>query len=153
MSSSSITIYAILADLADVDELITTINRPGIVSAMATFIRKITAGLSISVIGLLLELVGYDETLASAGARQSAATQAGIAYIYIFLPVALMLITLFFTIKFPMNKSDFAVIQKEVLRRKGEDTSETTEEEKKICERVTGFAYDKLWNKDNALKF
>jgi oligogalacturonide transporter len=153
MSSSSITIYAILADLADVDELITTINRPGIVSAMATFIRKITAGLAISVIGLLLALVGYDETLASAGARQSAATQAGIAYIYIFLPVALMLITLFFTIKFPMNKSDFAVIQKEVLRRKGEDTSETTEEEKKICERVTGFAYDKLWNKDNALKF
>ncbi|MCR4674706.1 MAG: MFS transporter [Lachnospiraceae bacterium] len=153
MASASITIYAILADLADVDELITSINRPGIVSAMATFIRKITAGLSVSVIGFMLALVGYSETLAAKGARQSAATQAGIAYIYIFLPVALMIITLIFTYKFPMNKKDFAIIQKEVQRRKGEDTSKITKEEIKVCERVTGFSYDKLWCKDNALKF
>ena len=153
MASASITIYAILADLADVDELITSINRPGIVSAMATFIRKITAGLSVSVIGFMLALVGYDETLAAQGARQAASTQAGIAYIYIFLPVALMVLTLLFTIKFPMKKKDFAVIQKEIQRRKGEDSSEASPEEQQICERVTGFKYNDLWKKENALKF
>ncbi|MCR5397313.1 MAG: MFS transporter [Lachnospiraceae bacterium] len=153
MASASITIYAILADLADVDELITSINRPGIVSAMATFIRKITAGLSVSIIGFMLALVGYDETLAAQGARQAASTQTGIAYIYIFLPVALMVLTLLFTIKFPMKKKDFAVIQKEIQRRKGEDSSEASPEEQQICERVTGYKYNDLWKKENALKF
>lgn len=63
MAGSSVTIYAILADMADVDELITSINRPGTCSGMATFIRKICAGLSISVIGILLAMVGYDEKM------------------------------------------------------------------------------------------
>ena len=39
-------IFAILADMAEVDELITSVSRPGIVSGMATFARKISAGLS-----------------------------------------------------------------------------------------------------------
>ena len=79
MAGSSTTIYAILADMADVDELITSINRPGVCSGMATFIRKICAGLSVFIIGVLLSMVGYDETIASAGARQAAATQTGMA--------------------------------------------------------------------------
>ena len=152
MAGSSITIYAILADMADVDELITSINRPGTCSGMATFIRKICAGLSVSVIGLLLAMVGYDETLAAAGARQAAATQTGIAYIYIFAPILLCLITLFFTARFPMSNEEFDVIRREIARRKGEDSSVTTPEEIAVCEKVTGFAYDRLWRPENALR-
>ena len=152
MAGSSVTIYAILADMADVDELITSINRPGTCSGMATFIRKICAGLSISVIGILLAMVGYDETIASAGMRQAASTQSGIAYIYIFVPVLLCVITIFITAKFPMNKKEFLIIKKEIARRKGEDNSKTTPEEIAVCEKVTGFRYDRLWNRDNALK-
>lgn len=152
MAGSSVTIYAILADMADVDELITSINRPGTCSGMATFIRKICAGLSISVIGILLAMVGYDETIASAGMRQAASTQSGIAYIYIFVPVLLCVITIFITAKFPMNKKEFLIIKKEIARRKGEDNSKITPEEIAVCEKVTGFRYDRLWNKDNALK-
>jgi len=152
MAGSSVTIYAILADMADVDELITSINRPGTCSGMATFIRKICAGLSISVIGILLAMVGYDETIASAGMRQAASTQSGIAYIYIFVPVLLCVITIFITAKFPMNKKEFLIIKKEIARRKGEDNSKITPEEIAVCEKVTGFRYDRLWNRDNALK-
>ena len=152
MAGSSMTIYAILTDMADVDELITSINRPGTCSGMATFIRKITAGLSVSLIGLLLSMVGYDENLAAAGARQAAATQSGIAYIYIFAPIILCLITMFFTYKFSMSRKELDVIRKEISRRKGEDDSTITPEEIAVCEKVTGFSYDKLWNKDNALK-
>ena len=152
MAGSSTTIYAILADMADVDELITSVNRPGVCSGMATFIRKICAGLSIFIIGLLLSMVGYDETIANAGARQAAATQTGIAYIYIFVPILLCVVTLFFTARFPMSKAEFDVIRRETARRRGEDSSETTPEEIAICEKVTGFAFDKLWNKDNALR-
>ena len=152
MAGSSMTIYALLTDMADVDELITSINRPGTCSGMATFIRKITAGLSVSIIGLLLSMVGYDENLAAAGARQAASTQTGIAYIYIFVPILVCLITMFFTYRFSMNKKELQIIRKEIARRKGLESSTITPEEISICEKVTGFAYDKLWNKDNALK-
>jgi oligogalacturonide transporter len=152
MAGSSVTIYAILADMADVDELITSINRPGTCSGMATFIRKICAGLSVSIIGLLLAMVGYDETIAAAGARQAAATQTGIAYIYIFVPVILCLVTIFVTARFPLDKKAFAVVRKEVARRRGEEKSEATAEEIAICEKVTGYRFDQLWNRDNALK-
>jgi len=152
MAGSSTTIYAILADMADVDELITSVNRPGVCSGMATFIRKICAGLSIFIIGLLLDMVGYDEVIANAGGRQAAATQSGIAYIYIFAPIILCLITLYFTARFPMKKEEFDVIRREIARRKGEDDSVITPEEIAVCEKVTGFSYDKLWNKENALK-
>ena len=152
MAGSSTTIYAILADMADVDELITSVNRPGTVSAMSTFCRKIASGLSSTIIGLFLAAVGYDETIAAAGGRQSLATQQGIAYIYIFVPVVLMLIALVSTYFFPITKKEFEIIRTEIKRRKGEDSSKATEEEIAICEKVTGYKYDDLWNVDRAYK-
>ena len=55
-------------------------------------------------------------------------------------------------LRFPIQRHEFEVIQKDIARRKGEELSAATEEEKKICERVTGIAYDQLWNTDN-MKF
>ena len=153
MAGSSTTIYALLADMADVDELITSINRPGTCSAMATFIRKIATGLSTAVIGLMLSWVGYDEMLASSGARQAFSTQRGIALIYVFAPIVLMAFAILFTALFPMKQREFEIVKKEIARRKGEDSSEATPEEIMVCEKVTGFKFDKLWNRDNALKF
>lgn len=152
MAGSTVSIYAILADMADVDELITSINRPGTCSGMATFVRKIATGCSSAIIGLLLSMVGYSEVLANTGERQSAATQAGIAYIYVLAPVVLMAATLIFTVRFPMNRKEFDIIKKEIARRKGEDPSTATPEEIAVCEKVTGFAYTELWDKNNALK-
>lgn len=152
MAASSVSIYAILSDMADVDELITSISRPGIVSGMATFIRKIATGLSSTIIGLLLMMVGYDETLASEKLRQTAATQAGITQLYVWAPIILMILAIIFAFIFPMNKREFDIVKKEIERRKGNDTSVATPEEIKICEKVTGFKFDKLWSKDNAVK-
>ena len=152
MAGTSTTIYALLADLADVDELITSVNRPGTCSAMATFIRKIATGLSATVIGFLLTLAGYSETLAAAGQRQSAATQQGIAYIYIFAPIILTVISFVCVMRFPMNQKEFEVIKREIGRRKGEDSSSATAEEIAICEKVTGYSYNRLWDTDNAYK-
>lgn len=153
MAASTATIYAILSDMADVDELITTMNRPAICSAMATFIRKICTGCSSAIIGFLLALVGYDSSIASRGGRQAFATQKGIANIFVTAPVILMALALIVTVIFPLTKKEFEVIKKEIARRKGEDLSVATEEEIRICEKVTGYSYDKLWNIENALKF
>lgn len=149
MAASSTSIYAILTDMADVDELITTVSRPGTVSGMATFIRKIATGLSSTVIGILLSVVGYNEVAAKEGLRQTAAVQSGITHLYIWLPIVLMVATIIFTVKFPLRKEEFAVIKKELARRKGEDTSVATPEEIVICEKITGIAYDKLYKSIN----
>ena len=143
-------IFAIMADMAEVDELITSIHRPGIVSGMATFARKVSAGISAAVIGFLLSAVGFDEVIASSGARQSVSTQHGIAMIFIIVPAILITGLIIVGILFPITGKEFAVIQKEIARKKGEDTSETTEEEIKICEKVTGMSYDRLWDPDHA---
>ena len=44
-------------------------------------------------------------------------------------------------------------IQRELARRKGENKTIATEEERYILERVTGFKYEGLWNIDNARGF
>lgn len=142
-------IFAILADMAEVDELITSVSRPGIVSGMATFARKISAGLSAWIIGILIAMVGYDTDIAQSGLRQSLHTQNGIALIFVVLPVILVSLLLIFGYIFPITKREFSIVQKEIARRKGEDNSETTEEEKKILKRVTGMEYDMLWGKEN----
>jgi oligogalacturonide transporter len=152
MAASSTSIYAILSDMADVDELITSVSRPGTCSGMATFIRKIATGLSSAVIGLLLGMIGYDEVVASSGMRQAASVQHGIAYIYIFVPVLLMVLTILVAKKYPLQKKEFEIIKKEIARRKGEEASETTAEEKAVCENVTGFAFADLWNRNNAVR-
>ena len=142
-------IFAIMADMADVDELITSVRRPGIVSSMATFIRKVSSGLSASAIGFLLAAVGYDEIAASAGARQSAFTQHGIALIFVIAPAVLTILLILVDVFFPMTGKEFAIVQKEIARRRGEDDSKTTEEEKHILKSVTGFDYNALWDEAN----
>lgn len=142
-------IFAILADMAEVDELITSVSRSGIVSGMATFARKISAGFSALFIGLLISMVGYDTSLAQAGGRQSLYTQDGISMIFIIMPVVLVILLFIFGLVFPITKKEFDIVQKDIARRKGDDTSVVTDEEKIILKKVTGFEYDKLWNKEN----
>ncbi len=143
-------IFAIMADMADVDELMTSIRRPGIVSGMATFARKVSAGLSAAIIGFLLSAAGYDEVIANAGGRQSLSTQHGIAAIFIIVPAILITLLLIVGAIFPMTGKEFAIVQREISRRKGEDASATTEEEKQVLRKVTGLPYERLWNKENA---
>ncbi len=143
-------IFAIMADMTDIDELITSVRRPGIVSSMATFIRKIASGLSVAIIGFMLSAVHYDEALANAGLDQTAATQHGIGVCYILAPAILSALLLICALYFPVTDKEFKLVQVEVARRKGEDSSVTTEEEKEILKKVTGFDYDRLWSKKNA---
>lgn len=142
-------IFAVMADMTDVDELITSVRRPGVVSSMATFIRKVSSGISAALIGFLLKAVGYSEVLASSGARQSIATQRGIALVFVLAPAILSALLLVCNIFFPITSKEFNLVQKEISRRKGEDNSVTSAEEKAVLMTVTGFEYDKLWNVEN----
>ena len=143
-------IFAIMADMADVDELITSIRRPGIVSSMATFIRKVSSGISAALIGVLLAAVGYDEVAANAGARQTAFTQRGIGIIFVLAPAILTLLLIIVDVVFPITGKEFDMVQKDIARRRGDEPAPATAEEKQVLEKVTGFAYDALWSRENA---
>jgi oligogalacturonide transporter len=143
-------IFAIMADMTDIDELITSVRRPGIVSSMATFIRKIASGLSVAIIGFMLSAVHYNEALANQGLEQTVATQHGIGICFVLAPAILSALLLVCALAFPVTDKEFKLVQTEVARRKGEDNSVTTEEEKAILKKVTGFDYEKLWSKKNA---
>ena len=109
-----------------------------------------SSGLSAALIGFLLAALGYDEVLASAGARQAAFTQRGIALIFILAPAILSLLLLIVNIFFPIARKEFQIVQKDIARRKGQEAEAATEEEKATLEKVTGFPYDALWNPENA---
>lgn len=146
-------IFAVMADMTDVDELITSVRRPGMVSSMATFMRKVSGGVSSALIGFLLAAVGYDEVLASTGVRQSLFTQRGIALIFTLAPAILTLMLIAVDALFPMTGREFDMVQRDIARRKGLERGSASEEEKKVLQKVTGFSYEALWNPRNANVF
>jgi len=145
-AASSVSSFAILSDLTDVDELITTQRRPGTYSGMATFSRKIASGVTLGIIGVLLSVFKYDSDLAV----QAPITVLGVKLMFIVLPVIFMIFTLYYTVKFPINRLEFQIMQTEINRRKGQDASVATEAEKIVCEKITGYPYVDLWREENA---
>jgi len=93
----------------------------------------------------LLTLIGYDKGIEDISGVQSNLTIEGIKYAFILLPTLFMIGALYVTYRYPLNKKEFDIIKKEIQRRKGLDDSLTTEEEKRVCEVVTGYSYDQLW--------
>lgn len=146
-AASSVTSYAILSDLTDVDYLITSKRRAGVYSGMATFSRKIANGLAIWLIGMLLSYFQYDAN----AIIPLEITINGIRFMFIVLPVIFMIFTLVFTMKFPITKETYEIISKEIESRELGRESSLTPDEQKACERITGFAYHQLWNEGNAM--
>jgi len=145
-AASSVTSYAVLADLADIDYLITKVRRPGVYSGMGTFSRKIANGMAILVIGLLLSVFNYDANLAV----QSTLTIDGVKFMFIGVPIILMIMTLYFTIKFPVNRETYEILREDIDRRLGNNIDPISVEDKDVIEKITGYDYDDLWNKKNA---
>ena len=145
-AAGTVTSFAILADMADVDELITSQRRAGTYSGMATFSRKIANGIALGLVGLLLWVIGYDGTLDV----QTPLTVMGLRLMFIVLPVIFVLFAMFFVYKYPVTVAGFEILRKEIDRRKGLTDEAVTDEEKAICEAMTGYAYEDLWKKDNA---
>ncbi|MFP4078179.1 MAG: MFS transporter [Candidatus Izemoplasmataceae bacterium] len=144
-AAGTVTSFSILADMADVDELITTKRRAGMYSGMATFARKVANGIALGLIGLVLFLIGYDGSLEF----QDVLAREGIKYMFILMPVVFIVFTLYFVKKYPVTQDGFEVLQKAIIDfRSGRDS--LSEEEKKKCEAMTGYPYDELWSETNA---
>ena len=68
-----------------------------------------------------------------------------------FAQLVLLVITLAFAVLFPVTKREFDIVKREIARRNGTDNSKITPEEIAVCEKVTGYKYNQLWNIENAI--
>lgn len=143
--------WSILPEIADVDEMITSQRREGIYSGMVTFLRKMANGLAIGLIGLILQWIGYVKPEKAGGISiQSSFTTYGIKCLFGIVPVLFILISIHFAKKYCVTEEKYAVLMKEIDRRKnGGKASNVDSNTKNICEELTGHSYEKLWNPDN----
>ncbi len=144
-AAGTVTSFAILADMPDVDELITSKRRAGVYSGMATFARKIANGLALGLIGVLLAVFGYEER----ALVQSDLTVAGVRAMFVFLPVIFLVLTIAFLWLYPLNQSAFELMKRELEQRRLGVVPDSDEQDRATLEAVTGYPYASLWSEEN----
>lgn len=139
--------WSILPEIADVDEIITKKRREGVYAGMATLLRKLANGITIAFIGIMLQVIGYKRpSVLGEVVEQSASTVMGIKILFSIVPIAFILLTLYFASKYSMTKERHAILQSEIERLKmGGKKEEAMDETKKICKELTGVDYNNLW--------
>ena len=146
MSAGVIIPYQLLPFDADVDELITSEKRAGTYAGAMTLIRKLIQGaLVLPVLGLLLSVIGY-KTGSGETIAQSAETLLRLRLIFVLAPIVLAVTGIIVSFSFPVTPETHRVLMDEIDRLKqGGSKSQVTAEAKKVCERLTGLSYEKLY--------
>lgn len=139
MGTSAVAIlpWAMLPDISDVDELMTGKRREGVYAGFFTFIRKISSGLALAILPLSLWFVDYDVKLDV----QAEPAVFMIRVLFSIVPIFFIIVTVYFTTKFPLNSHTHAVCMNEIRRRKGEEYDDmgiTEEEKDRILTALTG---------------
>ncbi len=139
--------WSILPDISDVDQMITGRRREGVYSGMATLLRKIANGISIGLIGVLLQMIGYARPeRAGEIIIQSAGTILGIKLLFGVVPLFCILLAALFSLKYTMTEEKHGILMNEVRRRINGGKSENADQNTKaICEELTGVSYHELW--------
>ena len=157
-SAGNLSTWSMITDIFDVDEIMTGERREGIYSGFTTFIRKLASGVAVLILGLGLRALGFDQNeyhlLKSSGENfdpiqyaQSNVVQ-GIKWMFVLIPIILLLITLFFAVRYKLNNKRFDTLIKGIDLFKSEGNIDTmTAEEKADIELITGKSVDNLWKK------
>jgi oligogalacturonide transporter len=139
--------WSILPDISDVDELITGRRREGLYSGVSTFLRKLSGGLVIGFIGLMLDAIKYSDAAVKSG-NIAPVTDWGIKLMFCAIPVLFLAAMLLALKKYALNKEEFAVMQ-EVLSsfRKNGKGAEIAGEYVAVCEELTGVEGKNLYGR------
>jgi GPH family glycoside/pentoside/hexuronide:cation symporter len=106
-------LYALNADLADVDELETGERREGIFAGVAALLRKCAFALAAACVGIGLEVVGY-----RANAVQTPDTILGLKILFA-LPTTLLVVTAWLVFRrFPLTRERHAALLQELDERR-----------------------------------
>ena len=145
--SGAVTVpYNMLAFVVDADEMITRKRREGTYSGMMTFVRKIAQALALFMVGIGIETVGYQSSVAGQSLIQSSETILGIRMMFMFAPIILLVVGFMVSFGFKINPKNHKVMINEIERLKNDGSKEQVDPEtKEIVEAITGMDYNDLW--------
>ncbi len=130
--------WSALPDIADVDELITGRRREGLYAGVSTFMRKLSGGVVVGVLGIALDVIGYSKEGLSAGTI-SPTTDWGIRILFCALPFLFLILALIFLRKYKLGRQEFNIMSKILNRyRAGETDISIEDEELRVCRQLTG---------------
>jgi oligogalacturonide transporter len=148
LSGCVMTPYNMLAFVIDADQMITTKRREGIYAGVMTFLRKIAQAVALFLVGVGLDVVGYQEPINDVVQVQSDSTVLGIRLMFFMIPAILLILGIIFSFRFKITPKNHAILQAEILRLKnGGEKHQATSETIHVVEDITGLSYDDLWIK------
>jgi GPH family glycoside/pentoside/hexuronide:cation symporter len=114
VSAAHVLPWAILPDAIEWYEYQTGERHEGMFYSITTLARKVTSAVSITFIGPILELTGYQPNVA----QQSEQALRGIKLIIGPIPAVLLAIGIFIAYKYPLGRKEFLKIVEELKRRR-----------------------------------
>lgn len=113
--------YSMVYDVSDIDEYKTGKRREGTIFSIFSFVSKFVGGITMSIIGWMLSIVGYDPTVAVQGPE----TQSGITFLCLALTGILYIIGALFITGYKVNSKNFEALREAIDKKaKGEAYSE-----------------------------
>lgn len=131
----------LLPDLSDVDELIYGKRREGMNAGLTTMGKKIVSGLTIALFGVVLGAFGVEEGSTDFDNNALLALK----MIFCVLPVIACVIMLIISKGYKIDKSNHALIKRILADKHANGFAEATDDEKRICEEITGFKWEDMW--------
>ena len=134
--------WVMLPSVADVDEMITTEKRSGIYAGMMTLIRKIVSGVTIFLVGVSLNFIGFDQEAAA----QSVETQSYLRLLFIFGPFLVVFCGMLFSFKFKITPYTHRTLRNEIERlENGGSKDDCDKETRDVCQLLSGQEYETLY--------
>lgn len=141
--------YNMLAFVTDADEIMTKQRREGTYAGMMTFVRKIAQAFALFLVGVGIELIGYQSSELGIKVQQTGETIMGIRLMFLIAPAILLLLGFFISFLFKINPSNHQILLDEIQRLKnGGKKTDVTPESQRIVESITGKTYQDLWNEE-----
>lgn len=138
-SSAIFVPWSILPEISDVDEIMTGRRREGIYAGVSTFNRKIAQAISVYLIGLFLDIIGYIPNV-----TQTLEVQRAITGIFVVAPLIFIVLALFFVSRYKMTEEKHEILMTEIANRKQTHKASNDHIVIEVCEELTGLNYNEL---------
>lgn len=143
--SISYVAWVILPDMPDTNELIYGARNAGVFGAIATFARNFTSGISIFLVGIMLNLFGYVESTAGVMIEQSPLALMGVRITFAIIPLVLTVVTILIGFRFVLTKKGHQHIRQAIDYKTAHNKPIEDETVIVACEKISGHDFSNIW--------
>lgn len=108
------TFYSFTYDIAEIDEMVNSKRRIGAITSLPQLLQKFGAAIGIQILGIVLEVSGYNADLA----QQSQKTVMGIENVITIIGPAFMGLAIIFMVLYPVTKEKYQKLQAALKNKK-----------------------------------